>query len=466
MAVRRDGARAKALQMNRAELGLGLHARHGALIAGELGLVEASLHIAIHGIEGRCLDAKIELVAAGGIKPARRTIAIDGVIGLGVNRAHQGLVIRLLGAVISDGQQEFAQHPALGIECGAGVTAKVAREIARALHGIGNGPRADAAFGKTNQRPFDIARLDPAFERLGAMLLAIGEGEIEADGARSHGRRKLDQRHAILALDHPMRRIAAKPRERARLGRGDGIGAFVRAGDGDIARQTGMNRAAIAIKNAHRDHRARAAIGDQLRLLADQPRLEGHVVEMHRARDMGGKAAIKVMHKGRKLGRLAIERHTAPDADRIAPIGRNLDVVAGQLGDGLAIGEEVNRLARAMADDHTHSGRARVVIKAGEQKIDRAIAHRQPVGIGASGVLLLAHGRVLDGVLGGVLGGVLCVLGGALGRGNGRCGHWQFGAEIGNHDAAALPQDKAAGRAVGGARAAAAVHETAAFGQG
>ena len=93
--------------------------------------------------------------------------------------------------------------------------------------------------------------------------LAVAEGEAQGDGARGGGRLELDIGDAVLALDVPDRAGALEAGELARL---LGVGLdrrIIRRRHLEIAGQAVMDRAAVAVGQAQREHRPGDAVGDQ-----------------------------------------------------------------------------------------------------------------------------------------------------------------------------------------------------------
>jgi hypothetical protein len=230
---------------------------------------------------------------------------------------------------------------------------------------------------------------------LRAVALAIGKLEVELQRPAHQRRRQFDQRHAIIALDRPARCEPAQPRQRARLHGVERLGAFVRRAQREIARNAGVDRAAVAIGEAYRQHRAGAPIGDQVRLISNDPGFSGGGGEMHIARQPLGFAAIGITDNRGQVDHIALDADAAPGADRPAATGRALDRIESDLGNGLAVGEQFDFLRWPMPDHHADGGRARVVIDGGKKEAIRAIADCQPVGFRAR-CRTIRTGRIVE----------------------------------------------------------------------
>ena len=181
----------------------GKHACGDPLVASQARFGEAGLEVAVEGVEAGGLDADIQLLAAGRIELSARAVGKHCVICIGVERAEQAGIVLLRGAVVSDGDEVFAQHAALCVERHAGIVAQIAVEIARPFHVIGHAARADGAFGQTDNRPFDVTRHDPCVELLFAGDLAIVEAEIELQRSADHRRGEFDKGDAIVPCHRP-----------------------------------------------------------------------------------------------------------------------------------------------------------------------------------------------------------------------------------------------------------------------
>ena len=102
-----------------------LHTIEGALVAGQLRLVDARFIIPEQGIELRAFELEIELADAGGIVTAFAAIGVDRVIGGRINCPRKTGFVLVLVAVISQRHQPFALDPALGIEREPGIAEPV-----------------------------------------------------------------------------------------------------------------------------------------------------------------------------------------------------------------------------------------------------------------------------------------------------------------------------------------------------
>src|SRR3546814_9624507 len=89
---------------------------------------------------------------------------------------------------------------------------------------------------------------------------------------RSRRRFEFDRGDAVGAVDFPQRLRAFETRELARLLRVGLDRGIIGGGDAEIAGEPGADRLAVAIGQAHRDHRTRDAVGDEHRPFADQRR--------------------------------------------------------------------------------------------------------------------------------------------------------------------------------------------------
>ena len=199
----------KALRVHAAGVHFALEASGAALIAGQLALIEATLKIAIDRVERAGFDPHVQLLTAGGVAAAIRTIGEHSVISARIDRTHQHLIVALLGAVIAGGEQILAQHAALHIDRGAGMIAQIAVEPARAFHVVGHGSRTDRTFDQPDHGPRLVTRDHPGIEFLAAALLAVAEVEFHVELAADHGRGELDIGDAVVALDRPARSLTA-----------------------------------------------------------------------------------------------------------------------------------------------------------------------------------------------------------------------------------------------------------------
>ena len=248
--------RREALHMQRAEPALCANARNRAGVAGEAGLFEAGLNIAVKRIESVGFDPHIQLIPAGSIEAAQRAIGEHAVIGVGIDRAGQPGGIFLPGAVVSSGQQEAAQNAALGVEGGAGIFAKIAVKPFAALHIIGHATRAYGTFHKANQRPFLCPRHDPAIDFLPPRNLAIDEAEFQMQRAANHRGGEFDQRNPVIALNRPGRAGGTNPGDLLLLQPVQHSCAFIRSIDADRAGNPGAHWSAMPVGQADRDDRA------------------------------------------------------------------------------------------------------------------------------------------------------------------------------------------------------------------
>ena len=86
-----------------------------------------------------------------------------------------------------------------------------------------------------------------------------------------------------------------------------------------------MDRAAVAIGKADRDHRTGAPIGDEVRQLRKYPRLGRRRREVDIARQPFGLAAIGVADYAGQVDDIAFDSDPTPHADRPAAVCRAFD---------------------------------------------------------------------------------------------------------------------------------------------
>ena len=169
----------------------------------------------------------------------------------------------MLSAVIAAGNQEAFADWALEVKRGARLFAQIAVELSGALHLAGDSLLADAAFNQPDHGPRLVARRNPGFQLLAAALLTIAEVEFHLELAADHGGGQFDIGHAVIALHHPARCLAACTNQLALLHRIERIGAFIGFRQRKLASQSGVDRVAVMIKNPQSQHRSGFAIGDQ-----------------------------------------------------------------------------------------------------------------------------------------------------------------------------------------------------------
>ena len=179
-----------------------------------------------------------------------RTVGVDGVVSGRVDRPGEAAFVARLVAVIGDGQQPFAEHPALGIERQPTVHQRLVAALVERFEVFVQLVEADRPLGEADHGPRPLARIEPGFEPLFASPLAVAELEVEDDAARSGGRLELDQGNTIVAGHAPHRAGALKTGELARLG---GIGLDRRKigrGKRKVADQAVMDRTAAGVGQA------------------------------------------------------------------------------------------------------------------------------------------------------------------------------------------------------------------------
>ena len=203
MAAGDFGGKGLPVQATNACLPLGTRQR--TLIASEHRLVETGDEIAIESVERGGFDANIQLLRAGRIETPRRSVGIDGVIGLGVNGPGQPLCRLFLRAVVGEGHERLTQYAPLCVECDARFVAQIAVKAACPLHGIGDGLGADRSFGETYQRPIEIAGHNPSIQLLAPCDVLILKCKLEAQRPAHHSRCQFEQRDPVVAFDGPGR---------------------------------------------------------------------------------------------------------------------------------------------------------------------------------------------------------------------------------------------------------------------
>ena len=371
----------KALRLDLPKPRLALHAGGGAIVACQPGLIETGLEITVERVKSRSLDADIELFAAGGIEPAERTVGENGVIGLRIDSPQHALVFALLGTVVSQGDEIFSEHPALGIKRDAGIVAEVAVEASGAFHVIGDRTRPDRTFYQADHRPFDIAGLDPCFHFLATRDLAVVENEIELQRPAHHGRSEFDESDAFGAGDGPARRTGRKAGELVELLAIELFGAFVRSAQLEIAGNPLAQGLVVAVENANGDHRPSASIGNQIGKLGyklDPGRRGGE-------EDFAGKRlrrlAERIDYFSGQDGFLVEERDAAPGADgETAPLGIKR-AVEGERIYRFAVDLEIDRLAAAVTHGDANSGSARIGIDTRRQETVFSVTQGNPIGV-------------------------------------------------------------------------------------
>ena len=426
------------------------------MIPGEARFVETAFEIAVLQVEQRAFDPRIELAARSGIELAHGCIGEDGVIGLRIERAEQALVAFVLGAVISEGDEEAICDRTLGVDGHACLVAKIAVEIAGPAHAICHVPRTDGAFGQSDHGPVEVARGNPGFKLLLAGNLAIVETEGQLEGAAGHGRGELDQREAGIVLHRPASRGRALARQLADLLAGDLLGALIGSIEREFAGHAFAQRAIVAVQHADREHGARTAVRHQAGLFGHEFDPGGKIRKIHHAVRAGGDRAVGIDDFGRQDRLLVRQRNTAPAADReIARVGL-ANAVVGQRLYRLAVHEEAHGLVLAVPDGCSHGRRARIGIDGGGKPSVRAIAQRDPVHArlrlhGSFNAFFQAQCQVYR---------FRCVPASLRQRVFGN-----DGMEIGNHQRTALADREMRIDGTGAARGARAIDECPAFGQ-
>ena len=209
-------------------------------------------------------------------------------------------VFLLARRVVGHRQQEVALDAALGEERDAAIVFEAFFAIggARRFHVAGDRVVRRRAFGDADQDPVARGRREPHLE---LVVLALVVTQADDGVAGDGGRLELDQRDAVVAdldlrvartgredlvvvelLDFPHRAVRRIERER-----GGGAGA------------RGL---AVLVEHAQRDHRARTAIGDELRRgLVD---LGAHraAAEVHRAFGLPQHLAVGIDDASRRSG--------------------------------------------------------------------------------------------------------------------------------------------------------------------
>ena len=337
--------------------------------------------------------------------------------------------------------------------------------MAGAFHVVRDRAGTDRAFCKAHDGPLDIAGLDPRFQFLPALDLAVVESEIETQRAADHSGCQFDQGDAVGAGNRPARRCGGETGQLVQLLAIELLGAFVRCVELEIAGDAFAKGAIVAVQHADRDHRSGAPIGNQSRHFGHKLDLCRRGREEYFAGETLGLFAEGIDHLRDEHRTFVDKRNAAPSAYGVAALLGIERAIEGQLVDRLAIHHQLDRLAATMTDGNADRRSARVGIDIRRQEAVFAITQRNPVGVGRQAgtctggfsfcnrhpigdesldacIECLARSDSLDRLRAGAIGARFRVF-----RHGSKCPFGNDGVEIGNLEAATLPNDEARARA-------------------
>ena len=245
------------------------HAVQGARVARQLSDAESGIKVAEQGIELLFLDLDIKFAHARRVMLRAGGVAVDRVVLLAVYHLVKprarvaGSAAPFLVGIVRHGEQEVARHLPLGIERHAAVFPQffVGVALRQIFDAAGELALADGAFAEADEYPFAHFRLQPRADQLRRTAREI---KRQHHFARIRRRLQTNQRNAVFG-HAPFRHVADVVEQRTAIAALRHLKRLI--GRGYLQRPVGaVTRGfAVAIKNAHGNHRRGVAVGNQRR---------------------------------------------------------------------------------------------------------------------------------------------------------------------------------------------------------
>ena len=371
------GARREARHRDAFAGEVGAQAREAAVVLGELGDREAGVEIAEQRDELAALDLEVQLVLRSRLVALLGAVAVQQIVAVGLDRPVDTLarVVLLARRVVSHGQQEVALDAALGEERHAAAVLEAIFTVGgrRRFHVARDGVVRRGAFGDADQDPVARRGREPHFVFI---ALALVEAQAYDRVAADRGGLELDEREAVLA-HFDLRLARARGENLVVVELLDFPPGAVRRIDAEVRDRARARRLAVLVEHAQRDHRARAAVGDEFRgFLVDLGTHRAAAV-VHRALRRPDDIAVRIENFHRKLVVAVDQVDAAPAAQRHRTRIVEADAVVVQLVHRDAIQGELGGLLRIVRDgdldrrDRRHRVRlGRQPADAGRQRVD------------------------------------------------------------------------------------------------